>query len=591
MSTATIQDEDIKFQRENWEMIRSHVSPIISNLTMDNLQESHRDLFQVNILIGRNIICKNVVDFTLNKQNGRLIPALSALIALLNSDIPDIGETLAKELMLMFVQQFNRKDYVSCGNILQCLSILFLYDVIHEIVILQILLLLLEKNSLRLVIAVMKICGWKLALVSKKTHDMIWEKLRYILQTQELSSTLRESLETLFEIRQKDYKSGSQGLFILDPTSYTVHTHSYIVSDEDEANKELGNFEKCENFNELTMAFDTLRQKLLINNTSDTNEGSNSQLQIYDMTSTNDVEFKKKIYLVLKSSLSGDEAAHKLLKLKIANNLKKSVVDIIIKSSLQESTFSKFYSILSERMITFHRSWQTAYNETFEQNYTQDIENYETDQLRILGKFWGHLISYEFLPMDCLKIIKLTEEESCPQGRIFIKFLFQELVNELGLDELQLRLNSSKLDGMFPLEGDAEHIRYSINFFTAIGLGLLTEDMRSRLTIIQEVEDAEEEEKKLREEEELEKLRKKARESQPTQGPKIHESRLFLQKDTRENSRSRSPFTVETRKRARSRTPPRGSRNHRNRSRTPPRRPKNHRNRSRTPPARRQRHR
>lgn len=50
---------------------------------------------------------------------------------------------------------------------------------------------------------------------------------------------------------------------------------------------------------------------------------------------------------------------------------------------------------------------------------------------------------------------------------------------------------------MFPLEGDAEHIRYSINFFTAIGLGLLTEDMRSRLTIIQEVEDAEEEEKKI----------------------------------------------------------------------------------------------
>lgn len=92
MSTATIQDEDIKFQRENWEMIRSHVSPIISNLTMDNLQESHRDLFQVNILIGRNIICKNAVDFTLNKQNGRLIPALSALIALLL--INTVEETL-----------------------------------------------------------------------------------------------------------------------------------------------------------------------------------------------------------------------------------------------------------------------------------------------------------------------------------------------------------------------------------------------------------------------------------------------------------------------------------------------------------------
>lgn len=570
MSTATEQDEDMKFQRENWEMIKSHVSSIISTLTMDNLQESYKGLFQVNIVLGRNIICENVIDFTLKKQNNRLLPALSALITLLNSDIPEIGETLAKELMLMFVKQFNHEDYVSCENILKFLSILFLYDVIHEIVILQILLLLLEKNSLQLVIAVMKVCGWKLAHVSKKTHDTIWEKLRYILQTQELPRMLRGSLEGLFEIRHKNYESGSQALLVLTPASYTVNTHSYIVNDEDEVNEELGNFEKCVNFDEITNIFNTLREKLLISNEPDTNEGSNNQLKIHDMTSAADVEFKKKIYLVLKSSLSGDEAAHKLLKLKIANNLKKSVVDIIIKSSLQESTFSKFYSILSERMITFHKSWQTAYNETFEQNYTQDIEDYETDQLRILGKFWGHLVSYEFLPMNCLTIIKLTEEESCPQGRIFIKFLFQELVNELGLSELQSRLSSSKLEGMFPLEGDADHIRYSINFFTAIGLGLLTEEMRSRLTIIQEIEDAEEEEKRLKQEEELEKLRQNARESQPSQGPKIHESRLFLQENTREHSRSRSPLPVARRKRARSRTPPRGPRNYRNRSRTPP---------------------
>lgn len=286
----------------------------------------------------------------------------------------------------------------------------------------------------------------------------------------------------------------------------------------------------------------------------------------------------------MKSSLSGDEAAHKLLRLKVANNLKKTVVDIIIKSSLQESTFSKFYSILSERVITFHRSWQIAYNETFEKNYTEDIEDFETEQLRILGKLWGHLISYEFLPMKCLTIIKLTEEDSCPQGRIFIKFLFQELVNELGLNELQTRLASIKLEGMFPLEGDADHIRYSINFFTAIGLGVLTEKMRSQLTIVQEIEDAQEEEERLKREEELQELRKKARESQPSQGPKIHESRLFLQGDARGDARSRPPPSSAGRKRARSRTPPRGPRNNRDRSRTPPAR--RQRQRSRTPPRR-----
>ncbi|CAI4063080.1 hypothetical protein SKDZ_07G5170 [Saccharomyces kudriavzevii ZP591] len=577
MSAAIDQDDDLKFQRENWEMIKTHVAPIISDLTVDNLLKSYEDLFQVNIILGGNVVCRSAVDFVLKKENNQRIPALAALIALLNSDVPQIGEILTKELMLTFVKQFNRSDYSSCENLLQCLSIMFLYDVVHEIVILQILLLLLEKNSLRLVIAVLKTCGWRLEVVSRKTHNMIWEKLRYILQTQDLSRTLREGLEELFEIRQKHYKNESEALLVLNPTDYTVNTHSYIVNDEDEANSELGNFEKCTRFDELVEAFEILRQKFLINSESNSNYGRNDQLQISDMTSASDVEFKKKIYLILKSSLSGDEAAHKLLKLKIANNLKKNVVDIIIKSSLQESTFSKFYSILSERMITFHRSWQIAYNETFEQNYAQDIEDYETDQLRILGKFWGHLISYEFLPINCLTIIQLTEEDSCPQGRIFIKFLFQELVNELGLDELQRRLSSYKLKGLFPLEGDADHIRYSINFFTAIGLGILTEELRDQLTIIQEIEGAQEEEQKLKREKELENLRKTARQSQPSQGPKIHESRLFLRDDVERNSRSRSPPSVAGRKRVR--------------SRTPPGRPRNHHNRSRTPPARRQRQR
>ncbi|EJS43614.1 cwc22p [Saccharomyces arboricola H-6] len=570
MSAAIDQDVDVDFQKENWQMLESHVSPIISNLTMDNLLESYKDLFQVNIILGENVVCKNVVEFILKKQNSRRIPALAALITLLNSNIPEIGETLTKELMLTFVKQFNHRDHILCGNVLQCLSVLFLYGVVHEVVILQILLLLLEKNSLQFVIEVLKICGWKLALVSRKTHDMIWEKLRYIFQTQDLPRKLCESLEELFEIRQKDYKNESQTLLVLNPADYTVHTHSYIVNDEDETNDKLGDFEECTRFDELTAVFNTLQQKLLINDQFNADEGKTNQLQIKDMTSANDVEFKKKIYLILKSSLTGDEAAHKLLKMKIANNLKGNVADIIIKSSIQESTFSKYYSILSERMITFHRSWQIAYNETFEQNYTQDIEDFETDQLRILGKFWGHLISYEFLPMGCLTIIKLTEEDSCPQGRIFIKFLFQELVNELGLDELQTRLSSNKLEGMFPLEGDADHIRYSINFFTAIGLGLLTEEMRSQLTIVQEIEDAKEEEQKLKRDEELEKLIKRSRESQPSQGPKIHESRLFLQGDVKKRSRSRSPSSATSRRRARSKTPPKGPRDHRNRSRTPP---------------------
>ena len=39
----------------------------------------------------------------------------------------------------------------------------------------------------------------------------------------------------------------------------------------------------------------------------------NTETKVEDLTASDDIEFKKKFYLILKSSLSGDEAAHKVL--------------------------------------------------------------------------------------------------------------------------------------------------------------------------------------------------------------------------------------------------------------------------------------
>ena len=94
--------------------------------------------------------------------------------------------------------------------------------------------------------------------------------------------------------------------------------------------------------------------------------------------------------------------------------------------------------------------------------------------------------------------IKLTEQDTNPAKRILLKFIFQEMIEELGINEVKERLINDDylkpyIKGIFPVinvDGkDADAIRFSINFFTAIGLGVLTEEMRYVLDNLSEPEE------------------------------------------------------------------------------------------------------
>ena len=87
----------------------------------------------------------------------------------------------------------------------------------------------------------------------------------------------------------------------------------------------------------------------------------------------------------------------------------------------------------------------------------------------------------EWRVVEC---IELTEEKTTSSSRIFIKIVFQELSEQMGLNKLNERLNEETLQeffvGLFPKD-NLRNTRFSINFFTSIGLGALTDQMRTFL--------------------------------------------------------------------------------------------------------------
>ena len=98
--------------------------------------------------------------------------------------------------------------------------------------------------------------------------------------------------------------------------------------------------------------------------------------------------------------------------------------------------------------------------------------------------FFGYLLSVDCLPWDLLSIIHLTENDTTSSSRIFIKELLLKMSNLLGLKELNARFQApelrSELVGMFPRD-NSNDVRFAINFYTSIGLGGLTEELRKTL--------------------------------------------------------------------------------------------------------------
>jgi pre-mRNA-splicing factor CWC22 len=78
----------------------------------------------------------------------------------------------------------------------------------------------------------------------------------------------------------------------------------------------------------------------------------------------------------------------------------------------------------------------------------------------------------------------LVEEDTTASSRIFIKIFFQDLAMNLGMDNLRKKLADETLkpylEGLFPKDS-VDNARFSINFFTSIGLGAVTEELREFL--------------------------------------------------------------------------------------------------------------
>lgn len=157
------------YQRIAWEALKKSVHGYINKVNTSNIGIIARELLHENIVRGRGLLCKSIIQA--QAASPTFTNVYAALVAVINSKFPSIGELLLKRLVLQFKRGFKQNNKTICISAATFIAHLVNQRVAHEILALEILTLLVETptdDSVEVAISFLKECGQKLTEVSSK---------------------------------------------------------------------------------------------------------------------------------------------------------------------------------------------------------------------------------------------------------------------------------------------------------------------------------------------------------------------------------------------------------------------------------------
>ncbi|KYN00282.1 PREDICTED: pre-mRNA-splicing factor CWC22 homolog [Cyphomyrmex costatus] len=504
MLQAEITDKSgAAYQRIAWEALKKSIHGYINKVNTSNIGIITRELLRENIVRGRGLLARSIIQA--QAASPTFTPVYAALTSIINSKFPNIGELVLKRLVLQFKRGFKRNDKPLCISSGTFIAHLVNQRVAYEIIALEILTLLLETptdDSVEVAIAFLKECGMKLTEVSRRGIEAIFEMLRNILHEGQLDKRVQYMIEVMFQIRKdgfKDHEAVPEELDLVEEEHQI--THLIRLDDEMEAQDILNVFKFDADYLASEEKYKQLCKEILGSDVSDSegddedgeeessdNDSSMEQIEgkegvILDNTETNLTALRRTIYLTIHSSLDFEECAHKLMKMQLKPGQEVELCHMFLDCCAEMRTYEKFFGLLAGRFCAINKRYVTPFEQIFKDSY-HTIHRLDTNKLRNVSKFFAHLLFTDSISWSVLSCIKLNEEDTTSSNRIFIKILFQELSEYMGLAKLNERVKDITLqevfEGLFPRD-DPKNTRFAINFFTSIGLGGLTDDLREHL--------------------------------------------------------------------------------------------------------------
>lgn len=357
-------NEGDDYQRLTWDALRKSINGLINKVNTANIKLIVPELFGENLIRGKGLFVRSVM--RAQASSLPFTPIFASLVAIVNTKLPQIGELLLHRLIHQFRRSYKRNDKPTMTATTTFLAQLVNQQVAHEVLALQMLVLLLERptdDSVEIAVSFMREVGAFLAEHSARANNGIFDRFRTILNESAIDKRVQYMVEVLFQVRKDKYKDNPiipEGLDLVEEED--MITHRISLDDEVQVQEMLSEFSllfrtrACAppdspppladvykfdpNFKENEAAYAEIKHEILGSDDedasgdegdteesgSDDDEASNvddgikadGTVDVHDQTGANVVNLRRTIYLTIMSALDFEEATHKLLKLDIA---------------------------------------------------------------------------------------------------------------------------------------------------------------------------------------------------------------------------------------------------------------------------------
>lgn len=430
--------------------LRHQISKLLNNVHSYNIKDTIYDLFELNLLIAQPLVAGIIAGSD---------PILGAnIVAVVNSELPDVGKYVMADLLSTARAQVLGSEKEQRDPRLFLLIIyLFKLRALDSYCIFQILICLVHEDS--------ELAECLVQEAAAELKDADYECYELVLERLEIEDKFPP--EDFLDLVVDEHK----------------RTQRFDIDDLPELSPE---FSLDREWSTKQKEYSHYRAVILGEEASPEEVAAPETSEPVDMTGRELVSLQKSIYLTIMSTMSAEEACHKLLKMPNLHkeSTKKEVVRMIVRTCGQEKIYSKGLGNIAGRLSRVSPQWREYFEWVFREYY-ETLDEFDTKFIRNIGTLFGSLMANDSIQWTVFDCVSLYQDESTPSNRIFLQSMFEEIVQELGIPELKKRLEDpscqESTSKVFPMRGPTADLQFSINFFTAIELGPLTDAMRAEL--------------------------------------------------------------------------------------------------------------
>ncbi|CAB4031780.1 pre-mRNA-splicing factor CWC22 homolog, partial [Paramuricea clavata] len=101
-----------EYQRLSWEALKKSINGLINKVNTSNLGNIIRELFQENVVRGRGLLAQAIIKA--QSSSPTFTHVYAALVSVINTKFPKIGELILRRLILLFRRSYRRNNKAIC---------------------------------------------------------------------------------------------------------------------------------------------------------------------------------------------------------------------------------------------------------------------------------------------------------------------------------------------------------------------------------------------------------------------------------------------------------------------------------------------